>query len=310
MTTLHEVRREPRAPDLRGASSPAWWLRLTVPIVVLGVGASLAGLLLDRVYAHETPSWRSEATGQDIANLVVLAALGVLGYAAARGSLRALLAWTGAVAYTAYTYAIYSFDVHFGPMFLVHVAVLAAAVWALIGALGSLDPARVRAAFVTTPARNGISTLLLVLAGGFALLWLGQDVPATFDGSVPTALRDTGLPTNPVHVLDLALFLPTAVVAGVQLRGRRPWGSVLAPVVLVAMAAISLGIVSAMGVHLVRGEDASLAVAVTLGAIGALQAFLAWWLLRGVAAEVSVAEVRRRPAGAAPAGASAGGEGQ
>lgn len=49
--------------------------------------------------------------------------------------------------------------------------------------------------------------LLVVVSGGFALLWLSEDVPAIIDGSASHALSTSGLLTNPVHVLDLGLFL-------------------------------------------------------------------------------------------------------
>jgi len=40
-------------------------------------------------------------------------------------------------------------------------------------------------------------------------------------------LRGTGLPTNPVYVQDLALWLPLIAVAAAWLWRRRPWGYVL-----------------------------------------------------------------------------------
>lgn len=56
---------------------------------------------------------------------------------------------------------------------------------------------------------------------------------------------DTGLATNPVHVLDLAIFLPAMALAGVLLARRHASGFGLAPVVLGAVVPIGLGIVCA-----------------------------------------------------------------
>ena len=99
-----------------------WWLAVSVPMAVLAITASAAGILVDRVYAGETADWETQAVGQDVANLVVFPLMLVLAYAAARGSRAALLAWLGTVVYAAYSYTIYVFDVHFGPLFLVYVA--------------------------------------------------------------------------------------------------------------------------------------------------------------------------------------------
>jgi hypothetical protein len=55
--------------------------------------------------------------------------------------LRAYLGSIGVLAYSVYAYAIYVFDIHFGPLFIVYVAVFGLSIWALIAALASLDGA-------------------------------------------------------------------------------------------------------------------------------------------------------------------------
>jgi hypothetical protein len=292
--TIDQLRSPPRDPARPAATTP-WWLRLSVPIVAIGIPVSLAGVFVDRIYARETTNWETQATGQDLTDLVVLGALAVFGYAGARGSVRALLAWAGTVVCTAYTFAIYAFAVHFGPLFLLYVAVLGLAVWALIGFFASIDPARVRDAYGPGSPRRFVSTFLLVLAGGFALLWLGQDVPAMIDGEPSAELRDTGLLTNPVHVLDLAFLLPAAMLAGILLRRSRSWGHVLAPVVLTAMAGISLGIVALTLVAVARDQDASLVVAGVVAVLGAVQVVTCWRFLRRVDLSRGLAAVLRRP---------------
>ena len=270
-----------------------WWLWLSVPIATLAVASSVTGILVDRIYANESESWRAQAIGQDIANLVVLPLLLVLAYAAARGSARALLAWTGLLVYTAYTFAIYAFAVHFGPLFLVHVTVLGLSAWALVGSLAGIDPERVRAA-VTVPHLVGfVSTLLVAIGAGFALLWLAMDLPAMVGGEPSEELRDTGLLTNPVHVLDLALFLPASLLAGVLLRRGRAWGYCLAPVILSAMAAISLGIVSLTVVDAARGGEASVVVAAVIGTVGVVQAVACWRFLSGMPPDTRTTDVLR-----------------
>jgi hypothetical protein len=285
MTTVVEVRVHHDIPRTGSrARLRRWWLWLSLPIALLGTTTSVCGITIERVYADETENWRAQAIGQDIANLGVLVALLVLAYAAARGSARALLAWAGTVVYTAYTFTIYAFAIHFGPLFLVYVAVLALSAWALIGFFADVDPARVREAFRPGRMVGFVSVFLMVLAGGFALLWIGQDVPAMVDGNPSAELRDTGLLTNPVHVLDLALFLPAGMLAGILLRRGRDWGHTLAPMVLTAMAGISLGIVVLTIVNLARDLDAAPVVAVVIGLFGSVQAATCWLFLRGMRA--------------------------
>jgi hypothetical protein len=261
----------------------SFWLWLSLPIAVLGMTGSVIGIVLDDlIYAEESANWAAQAVGQDIANLVAFPALLLLALAASRGSLRARLAWAGVLAYSAYSYAIYAFDVHFGPLFLVWVAVFGLSIYALIGGLASLDPARVKARFTGRVPVRSTSVLLIGIGAIFYLLWLSDIVPAVLDGTTPEVLVEAGVPTNPVHVLDMAVLLPAALLAGTLVARRRPMGYVLAPMVLVAMVFIALGIVSLMGVLAVRGEEASPGVAAGIAALAVVELLVVDRLLRAI----------------------------
>jgi hypothetical protein len=82
----------------------------------------------------------------------------------------------------------------------------------------------------------------------------------------PKALRDTGRITNPVHVLDLSLFLPALAIAGVLLWRRRALGYCLAPVLLAATAAIAVALVSVSAVLAYRDEGSCI-VGVVMGVV-------------------------------------------
>ena len=278
----HLERISPRVPVLP-EPIPRRWLWLSLPIAALAFAASLPGILVDSIYAEETANWATQAVGQDVANVVVAyPALLVLAALAARGSLRAALAWMGVLVYSAYTFAIYAFSVHFGPLFLVYVAVLGLSAYALIGGLTSLSPERVAASVAPAAPRRSTAVLLIAVASAFALLWLAEILPAAFAGTTPEALVEVGLPTNPVYVLDLGLLLPAAMIAGVLLLRGRALGYVLAPVILVALIALGVGIVSVIAVAPFRGEAAMPAVGVVIGALTLLQLVVAVRFLRRI----------------------------
>ena len=260
----------------------SWWLWLTVPICALATAGSVIGIVVDDIYAKETPNWGAQGVGQDIGNLVAFPVLMVLAYLAGRGSLRAHLASAGVLAYSVYTYAIYAFDIHFGPLFLLYVAVFGLSIWAFIGSLGGLDVGRVKESFDEgTPVRL-TSSILIVIGGAFSLLWLSEIVPAILGGTTPESLAEAGLTSSPVHVLDLGVLLPAAVGGGVLLRRGRPWGYVLAPVVLGALVFLSIGIIAAMTVLAGRGEDGSLGVVGFLSVLALLEIFVWVRFLRSV----------------------------
>jgi hypothetical protein len=59
--------------------------------------------------------------------------------------------------------------------------------------------------------------------GTFTLLWLSQIVPDLLAHRPSTSASQWNVPTNPVHVLDLAFFLPAAAASGVLLLRRHRW---------------------------------------------------------------------------------------
>lgn len=277
----HESSRLARVEVARARSS--LWLRLTMPIAGLAIMGSILGLLFeDAIYGRETANWAAQAVGQDIANLLAFPTMLVAAWLAARGSLRAHLVWIGLLIYSAYTYAIYSFALHFGPLFLVWVAILGLSVYALIGALARLDFPGIRAPFTSEARARFAGRLLLGIGCVFALLWLAEIVPALVANSPSDALKDVGLLTNPVHVLDLALLLPALILAGSLVLRGRPMGYVLAPSLLVATFFLALGILSLMVVSAARELEAPLGVGVAVSVLAFVEAVAVTRLLGSV----------------------------
>ncbi|MDP9255671.1 MAG: hypothetical protein M3Q31_03830, partial [Actinomycetota bacterium] len=164
--------------------------------------------------------------------------------------------------------AIYCFDVHWSRLFLLDVAVFGLSVYALIAALVSVDLMRVRSGFPTGARFHSTAAALLSIAVLFGALWLSIEIPAAVRGTAPAELRDVALPTNPVHVLDLAIFLPAVAISGLLLYRRRPLGYLLAPVMLAALSAVGVGIVALMLVSAHRGLSASpVAIAMVAGLV-------------------------------------------
>jgi len=219
------------------------------------------------VYGKETTALADAATAQDIVNLVLVGPLLlVLGVRASRGSLRACLGWSGCVAFTAYNYAIYAFSVQFGPLFLVWVAVLGLSTFALIGGLSTVPAATVKARFAAR-ALPMPAWFVIVVGTLFALLWLSEIVPdLVAEGSSRSAMA-WNVPTNPVHVLDLALFLPAVITSGVLLLRRHPFGYATVVGQLVLLALTCLPILVTPFVAAARGHEPGWAVLVPIGVV-------------------------------------------
>ena len=256
------------------------WLWLSVVAAILAILGSVTSLAVHGIYAELTSAFLPQAIAQDLANLSIASpALLVTAAMALRGSLRAYLVWLGVLAFTVYNYVIYTFSVPFGPLFLLWVAVLGMCLFSLIGGVASVDRSAVQRSFTSRRAVVVVAWSLIVIAVLFYFLWLSEDVPALLAGVAPGSLRDMALPTNPVHVLDLAFFLPAVIISAVQLLKRRPLGFTAAPAFLVFLALTGVPIVLTPFVQSARGLEASWGVIVPIGTLTiVLIAALAWLL--------------------------------
>jgi hypothetical protein len=245
------------------AAVSRFWLLLTIPLVLIGMVTAVLGLVLDDAYRHETADWLIQAQAQDAIDLVLgFPVLAVAAWFALRGSIAGTLIWLGALVNIAYASIIYSFDVQFGPLFLSYVATLSLSVWCLAGGLFTLDRTALQSRGARAP--RWIGALLVLIASTFTLMWLGQIIPAMIDGAAPQEVNDLGLPTNPVHVIDLAFMLPATFVAGIALLRRRPASVWLAPIILTALALISAGILTIMGFQIADGESSAIGPATAI----------------------------------------------
>lgn len=227
---------------------------LSIAAGILMALAGYLGVADSGTYAKETENWAGQAVGQDRVNLwVVFPVLLASSYLVLkRNSFRALLVWLGVLIYLIYSFVLYSFFVHFGPLFLCYVVVLGLSFYAFVGALAGLDwpgagerCARVR----VKPA----SVLLATVALLFGLLWLADILTALARGGLPADLEQVGLPVNPIHVLDLAILLPGAFIVAVLLWRRKTRGYVLAVPFLVFFVLMGLAIISMMTVTAQKG---------------------------------------------------------
>jgi len=191
-----------------------------------------------------------------------------------------LCVWLGSLVYFIYAFAIYAFGVHFGSLFLAYVAVLGLSFHAFAGTLAALDVAAVTAPLRDHPARNGAGNLLIAISVMFAGLWLAEDVPHVLANTPPPSLAETGLLTNPVHVLDLAIVLPAMIVAGVQTKRRRPWGLLLAPALLVFTVAMGFAILALFAMSAAHGLPVAAPAVVMVAAVVLLGGGFAVRLLR------------------------------
>jgi hypothetical protein len=161
--------------------------------------------------------------------------------AAMRGSMRARLILMGMVYYVFYNNQYYLFSA-FNRFFLVYVALFILSSCALVALLLGTDAGRLGDIGRAAPRRT-IAVIMFANAAILAVMWVGQAAMYIADGRLPQLIIDTGAGTHMVAILDLTLIVPPLVLGGLWLWQARPWGRVIATVMLVQCTAITVDLV-------------------------------------------------------------------
>ena len=231
------------------ASPPSSWfsrrfVQASAVIGVLLLAAAGSGLFL-HPYTAETAFARNGYRGADLVSLaLVLPLLAYATWATTRGSTRGTVLWLGWLGYVVYQYG-YTFAYQWNRLFLVYLALLSLSAFTVVSALVALDPLSLARRFDASTPTRAVSRFVWFVGTGLGLMEFAQIVPTIFTGERPEIVTLTGHPTSPVYVLDLGLVVPLMVLAGVWLRGRRPWGYVAAGALLVKGLTVGLGLLAA-----------------------------------------------------------------
>jgi hypothetical protein len=212
---------------------------LGAALVVAVPAAALPTILLDGVL-NGPPVMNGSARGTALVMLVLALPALVAGLLTAGGaaSTRGSAVLLGALAYVTYNATLFLYATPFNPLFLVYVALLALAFWSLVSTM--LDRLPAVPAPPDLPVR-AIAVFILTVVALNAAAWLARILPALGDDP-PGFLAGTGLPTHPIFVQDLALWLPALTIVAVLLLRHHRRGVLLAGAGLVFWQIEAVGV--------------------------------------------------------------------
>ena len=245
----------------------------TLILAVVLTAATTYGLIVDvayRVSPGVLETLPDVMRGQDLLTLLSAPVLVWTAWRARAGSLLAHLLWLGLLLYYAYSYLMYAFA-PYTDAFLLYLAVIGMASYALLDGLFRLDMTVIGPVFARIP-RRGLGTFLIAVAALFIAMWLAMLLPA-IPGDLPDG-RFTYDIASAVHVLDLTFVLPTVLAAGSLLLRRQPAGAVLGIVLLCKMVTLGLALVF---MNLVFVENADVGETATWMLIAAIST--AWLIV-------------------------------
>lgn len=198
------------------------------------------------LYRYESVSVAAQAHAQDLVTLVLGIPLLLVSLLLTwRGKWRGRLLLTGTVGYFLYTYASYAFLAMYNPLFLCYVALMSLSFFAFVLCMMSYDIGSMRGRFREKLPVRLIGGALLFIAAMLFLLWMARILPPLLAGGVPTVLEHYS--TLVIQSMDLGFVVPVSVVGAVLLIKRRPFGYLLAPVLIVKAGTLATA-VALMGV--------------------------------------------------------------
>ncbi len=260
---------------------------LAFPLAAFFGLSSLIGVLQPGItYRYETRLWAAQGFGQDWVDLLIVVPLLIVSaILTLRGSTVFRIALGGTLVYALYSLILYTFAMHFNPLFLLYCGGLGISFYAVVSLIVSHRVEGSQAACSERTPVKSTAVFVILVGAVFYVLWLAEVVPALVGGRVPKSTIDAGLITNPVHVLDLSIVLPAFIIAGISLYRRGQLGLFLAPVMLmfgVVMDLALAGMVWSMNrTGLTEGGPP---IGVFIGLAGA-SAFVLWRLVRGMPGE-------------------------
>lgn len=232
------------------------------------------------LYYFDTISFAAQQEGNDLITLTVgLPLLAISTLLAFRGSLRGRLALTGTLGFFLYTYMSMSVLSSYNALFLVYVALFSLSLFAFILSMMSFDLTDLPQNFSARLPRGWIAGLMFLVGGFLLLAWLGRIVPPLLQNQTPVLDNTT---TLVIQAMDLGMIVPLAILSGILLLRRSPWGYLLTSVTL--MKGVTLGLaVSAMAINMAqKGIAESMGIMIPFFVITLLNFLAAAILLKNV----------------------------
>lgn len=250
------------------------------------------GLLQPDFYNLETPNWQTQTTGQDLVNLLLIVpCLLIASWLTLKRNSWAIMIKPGILLYITYTFTIYCFEIHFNSLFLLYCLILGLSFYRLVFFISS-NSNKIEINGSKTIATKITAFYFLIIAISFYALWLSEIIQASIEGKLPKSLINTGLFTNAVQVMDLALLLPCLIIAGILLLKQSYIGYLITPALLTFFVLMNITIASLTFIMYLNKIESNLSVAVLMGLLDVFSLALLIWFLKENVPILRITEVK------------------
>jgi hypothetical protein len=264
-------------------------LFLSLPLAALVIIAAVYSLSAAGFYSAETLNWKVQSIGQDEIDLFIVSPCLVITAAlAARKNSIAFLIWSGVNLYLSFTFLIYCFDINFNNLFIVYCLILGLSLYSVLYFSIQQVKKTVIIEVNNVLVSKVISVYFFMISCSFYFQWLSDIVPATIYHTVPKDIIETGLVTNPVHVIDLSIVLPAFFLTAIFLMKQDATTLIIVPGLLVFCALMDITICWLMIQMKSKGIPGDDGIALVMGSLALLSIILLTWFLKSINAGTGI----------------------
>ena len=184
------------------------------------------------LYQNDSVAIAAQGIASDLVTLVmgIPLLLASLCYAV-KNSFRGRQLLAGTLGYFLYTYTSYTFYWMYNRFFLVYIALMSLSLFAFILSMMSFDIENIGAYFSPKLPVKFLGGFQIFIAIAIGMMWLGMITPSIVEGKVPAGLEH--YTTLVIQGMDLGFVVPAAILSGVLLIKKKPFGYLLSSVILI-----------------------------------------------------------------------------
>lgn len=196
------------------------------------------------IYRNDSIAIAAQGRASDLVTLILgIPLLATSLYFAIKGSFKGRVILTGTLGYFLYTYMSYTFLWMYNIFFIIYVVLMSLSMFSFILAMMTFDVEKITFHFKKELPVKFLGGFQVFLAFTIGMMWLGKLAPSIFKGKVPEGLEH--YTTLVIQGMDLGIMVPVAVLSGVLLIKRKPFGYLLSSVIIIK-AITMLSSISAM----------------------------------------------------------------
>lgn len=233
------------------------------------------------LYRNDSVTVASQGIAQDIVTVILgipllLASL----YFSRKGLLKGKFLLSGTLAYFLYTYTSYSFLWMYNSLFLIYIILMSTSFFAFLLTMLSFEIEKLPLYFNKKLPVKFLGGFFIFAGITIGLMWLGRIIPSLLSHSIPPGLEH--YTTLPIQALDLAFIVPIAILSGILIINKQPFGYLLSSVITVKEITMLTSITAMIIGQILLGVKVSFAEIIIFPAFNLIVIYCLYLIMKNI----------------------------